>query len=103
MAAMSKANTTYLLTNVGVFKVPSKMQPHILDFDGIAPNLEYSPVYALMTMGDAGRLIISQNSDSLILPEEIAKIMGENGVEVTVKDCGLIWTDSVLPHLFAKE
>lgn len=103
MAEATMANTTYLLTNVGVFKVPTKMQPHILDFDGIAPNLEYSPVYALMTMGDSGRLIISQNSESVVLPEEIVKIMGENGVKVDLKDCGPVRTDSVMPYKFARE
>ncbi|MBO4395067.1 MAG: hypothetical protein J5819_01820 [Eubacterium sp.] len=102
MAAGTKANTTYLLTNVGVFRVPSKMQPHVLDFDGIAPNLEYSPVYALMTMGDSGRLIISQNSESVILPEEIVRILGEYGVAAELEDHGPIWTDSVRPHLFSR-
>lgn len=102
MAEGTKANTTYLMTNVGVFRVPSQMQPHILDFDGVAPNLEYSPVYALMTMGDSGRLIISQNSESVILPEEIVKILGEYGVKAELEDHGAIWTDSVRPHLFTR-
>ena len=103
MAEGSKASTTLLLTNVGVFKLPKDMQPYVLDYDGIAPNLEYSPVYALMSMGDTGRLLICQNYDSLALPEEICKVLGEHGVKAEVEDCGLIWCDAVEPYLFARK
>lgn len=103
MAEGSKASTTFLLTNVGAFKVPEGMKPYVLDFDGIAPNLEYSPVYALMSMGDHGRLLICQNFDSLELPDEICRVLDENGVKAEVLDCGLIWCDAVEPYLFDRK
>ena len=103
MAEGSKASTTFLLTNVGVFKLPKDMQPYVLDFDGIAPNLEYSPVYALMSMGETGRLLICQNFDSLELPKEIGRVLKEQGVDVEIEDCGLIWCDAVEPFLFERK
>ena len=103
MAEASKSGATFLLTNVGVFRVPKDMQQFVLDFDGIAPNMEYSPVYALMSMGDTGRLIICQNYDSVELPKEIVRVLETLGVRAEVEDCGLIWTDAVQPYLFRQK
>lgn len=98
----TKANTTLMLTNIGLIRMPAGMEEYVTDFEPVAVNIEYSPAFCMITIGQTGRLLVSQNYDDTKLLKEIAGILRENGVEAGLVDCGMIMVDTVEPYLFEK-
>ena len=56
----------------------------------------------MMTIGDVGKLVITQNDDSNIITKEILDTFIENGIKAQIHGCGKIRMDVAKPYLFDK-
>ena len=97
---MNKPEATYMISNIGIINIPKQMQDYITDYEITTSNTTLSTLYTLITIGDVGKLIITQNDDSKIVINEIRKFFIENGMKVQVEDYGKIRMDFIAPYKF---
>jgi hypothetical protein len=86
---------SYLLSNIGLVKLPKDMEPYITNVDIMFTNLEATPVYTMLTYGNRGTLIIGQNYEDKGFMEALCNKFASYGVESTLSDCGLVRSDAV--------
>lgn len=99
---MKRPEATFMLSNLGIIKIPEQMKSWITDFECTTSNTTLSPLFTMMTIGAVGKLVITQNDDSKVLLREIADAFLENGVEVQIRECGRIRMDNVVPFEFLR-
>ena len=99
---MKVPEATYMLSNLGVINIPEQMQPYITDYECTTSNTTLSTLYTMMTIGNVGKLVITQNDDSKIIMKEIVNTFLKNGFKVQVQDYGKIRMDAVVPYQFEK-
>ena len=97
---MKLPEATYMLSNLGIINIPKQMQPYITDYECTTSNTTLSTLYTMMTIGNVGKLVITQNDDSEIIMKEIVNTFLENGIKVQVQDYGKIRMDAVVPYQF---
>ena len=102
LKAGTKADSTMLLSNIGVFRMPEGVQDQVSDFCLKAVNIAYVPDAFMVTMGDTGRLFVGQNYEDTKLLKCICKIMKDHGVAAVLKDLGRVTADPVLPYKFKR-
>lgn len=102
LKAGTKADSTMLLSNIGIFRMPDSMRDQVTDFRFRAVNIAYVPDAFMVTMGDKGRLFVGQNYEDTKLLECICRVMKEHGVAAGLNDFGCFTADPVLPYLFKK-
>ena len=100
---MKLPEATYMLSNLGIINIPKQMQPYITDYECTTSNTTLSTLYTMMTIGNVGKLVITQNDDSKIIMKEIVKTFLKNGIKIQVKDYGKIRMDAVVPYQFEKK
>ena len=100
---MKLPEATYMLSNLGIINIPKQMQPYITDYECTTSNTTLSTLYTMMTTGNVGKLVITQNDDSKIIIKEIMNFFLKNGIKVQVKDYGKIRMDAVVPYKFEKK
>lgn len=99
---MKLPEATYMLSNLGTINIPKQMQPYITDYECTTSNTTLSTLYTMMTTGNIGKLVITQNDDSKIIMKEIVNTFIKNGIKVQVQDYGKIRMDAVVPYQFEK-
>jgi hypothetical protein len=100
---MKLPEATYMLSNLGIINIPKQMQPYITDYECTTSNTNLSTLYTMMTIGNVGKLVITQNDDSKIIMNEIVNTFLKNGIKVQVQDYGKIRMDDVVPYQFEKK
>jgi hypothetical protein len=100
---MKLPEATYMLSNLGIINIPKQMQPYITDYECTTSNTTLSTLYTMMTIGNVGKLVITQNDDSKIINKEIVNVFLKNGIKVQVQDYGKIRMDVVVPYKFEKK
>ena len=97
---MKLPEATYMLSNLGIINIPKQMEPYIKDYECTTSNTTLSTLYTMMTIGNIGKLVITQNDDSEIIIKEIVNTFLKNGFKVQVQDYGKIRMDNVIPYQF---
>ncbi|MBR2857870.1 hypothetical protein IKE96_01510 [bacterium] len=99
---MKLPEATYMLSNLGIINISKQMQSYITDYECTTSNTTLSTLYTMMTIGNIGKLVITQNDDSKIIINEIVNTFLKNGIKVQVQDYGKIKMDAVVPYQFIR-
>ena len=95
----SKASDTqepmrsYLLSNIGLMKLPKDMMQYVKDFDIYFTNLEASPVFTMLTFGGRGMVIVGQNFEETGLIDAVYTKLKDMDVDADLKDYGRFTMD----------
>ena len=84
---------SYLLSNIGLMKLPKDMMQYIKDFDIYFTNLEASPVFTMLTFGGRGMVIVGQNFEETGLIDAVYKKLKDMDVDADLKDYGRFTMD----------
>lgn len=90
----SKASSTqepmrsYLLSNIGLMKLPKDMMQYVKDFDIYFTNLEASPVFTMLTFGGKGMVIVGQNFEETGLINTVYSKLKAMDVDADLRDYG---------------
>lgn len=84
---------SYLLSNIGLMKLPKDMMQYIKDFDIYFTNLEASPVFTMLTFGGRGMVIVGQNFEETGLINAVYKKLKDMDVDADLKDYGRFTMD----------
>lgn len=94
---------TLLFTNVGQLKLPLGMEELVSGVEFYITNLEATPAYLPISIGDCGMLKIFQNYESKEVLEAFVKKMKEYDIRVELEDRGCFISDIVNPDLYEEE
>lgn len=99
LKGIAESNSTptrsYLLSNIGLVKLPSGMVPHVKNVDIMFTTMEASPVFVMLTYENRGTLIIGQNYCDDGFAQALCKTFADYGISTELKDCGLVRSDIV--------
>ena len=96
-----KGRFTYLLTNVGLIRLPKGMEAQIMAFALGSPSVSYTPSLLLYTFREHGCLRIVANYEESALPDAIRKRLNESGIHAKMEE-GFTRSDNVLAELFER-
>lgn len=88
-----EATRSYLLSNIGLMRLPDSMAKYVTGFDIYFTNLEASPVFTMLTYQNRGMLIIGQNYEETGLVDAVYKKLLAMDVDAALRDDGRIRMD----------
>lgn len=86
---------SYLLSNIGLMRLPRSVMEYVRDFDIYFTNLEPTPVYTMLTYGGRGMLIIGQNYADTGFARTLYEKLLKMDVDVSFRDDGVFCMDDV--------
>lgn len=93
---------TYLLTSVGMFRLPSALRTAVTGIHIIPPLIEDPPMACLTAYGNTGCVNWVQNNDDPVLIARIAEKLKEQGIEGKLIDDGRKSADKVEPFMYVR-
>ncbi len=100
--ASQPERSSFMLSNVGVLKLPEEMEGYITDVDFESESLKDNPEIILYSYGDTGRIMMLWKHGNPSFMNRIGEILSGYGLETEVmpeKDCR---EDYVLPWKFER-
>ena len=88
-----EATRSYLLTNIGLMRLPDSMAKYVTGFDIYGTNLEATPVFILLTYQNKGMLIVGQNYEETGLVEAVYKKLLTMDIDAELRDDGRVRMD----------
>lgn len=104
----TRMGLAFLLTNVGVMKLPESMQEYVRSAEICIPSFDSSVTFNILSTKDVMTIIITQCFDSDGIAEKTAEMLKEAGVSCFVEDLGMepfdkLWENAVLTDEDQKE
>ncbi len=100
---ITKSTRSYLLSNIGLIKMPEDMKKYVVDAEIFFTTVEAAPVYTMLTFENRGMLVIGQNFSETGLLEALSNKLTHYGIENNLKDYGLIRLDELDINRFKHE
>ena len=97
---MQSPDSTFMLSNIGIINIPKQMQSYLIYYECTTSNTTLSTIYTIMTIGNVGKLVITQNDNSDKIINEIKKFFIENRINIEIKNYGRIRMDVIDPYTF---
>ncbi len=92
---LTKATRSYLLSNIGMIRMPDDMRRYVADAAIYFSAVEASPVYTMLTFGNKGMMVIGQNFEETGLLEALREKLSELGIDNKLDDQGLLRMDDL--------
>ena len=87
----------FLLTNVGVLKLPKDIYAHLITVDLSLPSFETPVNFSTLTTGDLLTIGATMCFDNPAIAENIQAVMKEQGVSSRITDLGIMTYDGIYP------
>ncbi len=92
---LTNVTRSYLLSNIGMIRMPDDMKRYVVDVDIYNSDMEASPVYVMLTVGNKGMLVIGQNYKETGFLEALKDKFNELGIDSKLEDQGLLRMDDL--------
>jgi NRPS condensation-like uncharacterized protein len=92
---LSNVTKSYLLSNIGMIRMPDDIEKYVADVDIYFSAREASPVYSMLTFANKGMLIIGQNYEETGLIEALGNKFTELGIPCKLEDQGILKMDDL--------